>query len=97
MPLCIQLIVFWFWSNLLLPGLDIEVDDEFYLKDWEIFIDVVLRINSIYFLLIEIPELSKHKHKYFLDIEKLINLASSVLIMYNQVYKELESPTFWAL
>ena len=62
LPLVVQILVFWLWSNFLLPGLMIDEEDDGYnLKAWTSACEVVLNFLSFYFLIIEIPQLI-HKH-----------------------------------
>ena len=34
LPLLLQLIIFWLWSNLLLPGIQVDKENEYSLKEW---------------------------------------------------------------
>ena len=97
LPLVVQILVFWLWSNFLLPGLMIDEDDGYNLKAWTSACEVVLNFISFYFLILEIPQMI-HKHlRYFLSLEKLIIFISPVFILYNTINQDLDQPSFWTI
>lgn len=85
LPLIVQILVFWLWSNFLLPGLNVDENDDYNFKAWTSASEGILNFISLYFMILEIPQMIKRHLRYFLSLEKLIIFISPVFILYNTI------------
>ena len=53
LPIIIQLVTYWYWSNMLLPNLKIDADFGF--QKQTDFCNVILNLLSVYLLIMQIP------------------------------------------
>ena len=90
----IQLLVFWYWSNLALPNLD---NKENYFEWQDTVCRVLLVITSFYLLAIEVSAIYKRKFGYFLAPTKLFNVVTPLLICLNVFRKNIEETSFWTV
>ena len=80
MPIVIQLLAFWYWSNIIIVNLDQDSED---FKTQATVLEMILIVTSVYDLLMEIPIIIKARLSYFNRLIKVINLIAVILIFIN--------------
>ena len=94
LPILANLLIFWYWSNIVLPNTQLEQDDSF---DTQSKICIVaLNFISFYFILMEIPIIYRN-WKRELDIERLSNWIGAGLILWNSITQEYNEVRFWRI
>ena len=89
----IQLIVFFYWSNIVIPNLDLEQDFD---KHGDVC-EFLLVVISIYDLIMEIPIFIKLTYRYFFNLIKGVNLIAVILILYNIANRDVTTESFWTI
>ena len=91
----IQLAIFWYWSNIVLPGLQ---------KDYDAFemhnkvCQHSLTITATYLLVIETSSVLKRKQEYLRDLTRIFNLITPTLILCNVYNVEARTEEyFWTI
>lgn len=95
LPLTVQLVTFWYWSNILLPNYDI--DAQFGFKKQLQFCNILLNVLSVYILFMQLPQMYNRGLKYPLDFERITSLVTPVLIFVNTAYQSIEEEYFWTI
>ena len=95
LPMLINLLVFWYWSNIVLPNLDKQ--PEFFEKP-----DAICRIflvcTACYSFLLEITAIVKRLHLYLNDTARIFNICTPILILKNAFNTENRTePYFWTI
>ena len=95
LPMLINLLVFWYWSNIVLPNLD---------KNSETFEnpDKVCRsfiwITEIYMIILEISAISKRLKSYFSDFSRVLNILTPIIVLINAASTEnIDETYFWTI
>ena len=88
----------------MLPGIQVDKSNETTMKKWTEVCNVSLNFFSIYFLILEIPQIrfqiqyiGYKSYKFFLSAEKLTIFATPALILYNTINQDLDQPSFWTI
>ena len=80
MPQFLQLIIFWYWSNIVLPNLK---TDEALFEHQNNICGILLNVISVYLLIMEIPIFIKSPINYSKKPIKWVNLAAIILMFIN--------------
>ena len=80
LPMLIQLLAFWYWSNIIIVNLDKDTGD---FETQATVTEIILIGISVYDLIMEIPIIVKAKWLYFNRLIKVINLIAVILIFIN--------------
>ena len=85
LPMFIQLLVFWYWSNIVLVNLKTDTD---LFEPQDRVCRIILNITAFYLLAIEVTTVYKRRVEYVKTMTRLFNLITPVLIMHNLWVKE---------
>lgn len=91
-PLIVQLIFFWFWSNIVIVNIE-EGSDDFRLANRVLI--VLINLISLYFLVGEVFKMCKQRLRYFTFLENLVQVTQILLILSNSIWFDVESESFW--
>ena len=94
MPMFVQLLVFWYWSNIVLVNLKSDTD---LFETQDIVCRVILNITAFYLLAIEATTVYRRNIEYIKSMTRLFNLITPVLIMHNLWVKETQTTSFWTV
>ena len=83
LPMTVQLVVFWYWSNIVLFNLPKNDDVQSSFQTQHDVCRVILCITAFYLLAIEITALVDRKWKYFLQVTRLLNVITPLLLLLN--------------
>ena len=103
-PLIAQLVIFWFWSNIVIVGEKFELEEEALLGDdaskiWYIpntICIILMNVLSLYFLVNEIPQAIKMGRKY-ITVQHFINWLIAFGLAWNSFNKDVLSESFWTV
>jgi len=92
-----ELIVFWYWSNIVLPHVDFEKKSN-KLRDEERVCKVLLVIACIYFATLEFTAIVRRRWGYFNSVPRLFNIITPVLIMVNvwEIF-DTKASSYWTI
>ena len=90
----IQLLVFWYWSNIVLVNLKTDAD---LFEPQDIVCRISLNVTAVYLLAIEVTTVYIRKLAYINSMTRLFNLITPVLIMHNLWVKETQTTSFWTV
>lgn len=93
MPRVIQLIIFAYWSNIVLPNLDTDTS----FSDQNVACSYLMNLISLYILIMDIPRLVAQPKLYVRSLSTWVNLTVLVLILVNTVDQDIESERFWSI
>ena len=93
LPVYINLAVFWYYSNIVLPNLNDE-DESF--RSSRRFCLIVMNSLSVFFILNELPIIYNNWRGYY-DLERLASWINSILIVYNTVNDDYHLKSFWTI
>ena len=82
LPRFMQLLIFTYWSNIVLPNLGANVHDN---ENQNRNCSIVMNVLSFYIILMDIPRFMEDYWAYFQRLHTLINLAVLLLIFINSV------------
>lgn len=90
----IQLIFFFWWSNIVLPN--VGTSDSF---EWQNeFLQACLTVTAIYLFSLEISSIREAGFSYLRDAARLLNVITPALIMVNIYNVDATSETyFWTI
>ena len=91
LPIVLNLLVFWYWSNIVLPNLNEETGD---FDTQNTVCIAILNIISAYFVLMEIPIIYRNWRRE-LHIERISNWIGAALILYNSINQDYTEVSFW--
>ena len=95
LPLVIQLLVFWYWSNIVIVNLKNDKDTFEIQHNICVFIIVIL---VFYFLLYDLPSIFKNHYKYFLESQNIVTIVLAILLLINCFHDATDlSVTFWTI
>ena len=78
LPMTVQLLMFVWWSNLVLPNLD--SDDGWKWSTQNSILQACLTVTAVYLVVIEISAIYRATYKYFTNVPRLLNLITPILI-----------------
>ena len=91
-PMVINLILFWYWSNVILPNL--KNDDSFESQDN--IVRVFQTTTCLYLFALEISAIVKKRLEYINDTARIFNFITPILILTNVLTTEGHTePYFW--
>ena len=93
LPAIINLAVFWYYSNIVLPNLNDE-DDSF--RSSRRFCLIIMNSISVFFILNELPIIYNNWRRE-VDVERFANWIASILIVYNTVTDDYHLKSFWSI
>ena len=76
----INLLVFWYWSNIVLVNLDKNYDS---FEDPDKVCRSLLWITEIYMIILEIRAISKKLKSYFSDFSRALNILTPIVVLIN--------------
>lgn len=97
LPMLINLVIFWYWSNVVLINLFIDFET---FGPWDDICRVSLAITGSYLLILEISAVIRRRLDYFTDMARLFNIITPILIIQNVSAPQKESDdgvTFWTV
>ena len=98
LPEVIQLLVFWYWSNLVLPYLKCEeADRNSSTKDQEAVCSVIMFLINIYMVAQEVPALIRSPLKYLTSALKIANIGAVILLFFNIFNENYCHTDFWTI
>ena len=94
-PMIIQLVAFWYWSNIVIINLD-ENSDAFVHQDT--VCKVILVGTSFYLLFLELTAMWRRRLDYFEGSSfKVVAIVVPTLLMMNVLNEKVEDPAFWTI
>lgn len=93
-PRILQLLIFTYWSNIVLPNLAYDPDR---FESMNKTIMIFLNILSMYIMVMEIPIILHFSTEYFMRIGNVVNIAVTFLIGHQTVYQDLDHGDFWEI
>ena len=98
LPMTLQLLMFVWWSNLVLPNLD--SDDGWKWSTQNSILQACLTVTAVYLVVIEISAIYRATYKYFTNVPRLLNLITPILIqtnVYNVNPTSMATSYFWTI
>jgi succinate-acetate transporter protein len=83
LPRVIQLFIFFYWSNIVLPNLDAQDNASF--AEQNTACSYLMNIISLYILIMDIPRLLAAPKLYVKSVTSFVNLTVLFLILINSV------------
>ena len=103
LPLLVQNIAFWYWSNLALPNKYL-IDKGNYSSDAEAVearvsaVETLLQVTVIYLLCYEITAIVKKKHMYLTSAARMFNIVTPALLLINVFHLlDFQNEWFWTV
>jgi len=91
-PVTIMLILFWYWSNVVLPKKFLEFE---VIETQHIVLRVLIGIVAIYLLLIELSTIVSSRGEAIRSASRLYSIAAPVLLLVNIFRQNTDEVGFW--